>query len=129
GVGGLAGILAIMLSALAARYDVAWTPGTFGQFTGAVGGGASAWWTLQFGFREIFKLIPMIGTFAAGALNATAGFALTVGLGEAACVWLAYRRRGLTAPDAEVRRAFAEGLAAGLRHAKSRTNNRGGNRA
>jgi uncharacterized protein (DUF697 family) len=127
GVGGLAGILAIMLSALAARYDVAWTPAAFGQFTGAVGGGAFAWWALRFGFREIFKLIPMIGTFAAGALNAAAGFALTVGLGEAACVWLGYRRRGLTAPDAEVRRAFADGLAAGLRHAKSRTKNRGEN--
>jgi hypothetical protein len=63
----------------------------------------------------------MIGTLAAGAFNAAAGFAMTVGLGEAACVWLAYRRRGLTAPDAEVRRAFADGLDAGLRHAKSRT--------
>jgi uncharacterized protein (DUF697 family) len=121
GVGGLAGVLALMLSALAVRYDVAWTPAAFGQFTGAVGGGAIAWWVLCFGFREIFKLIPMIGTLAAGAFNAAAGFAMTVGLGEAACVWLAYRRRGLTAPDSEVRRAFADGLAAGLRHAKSRT--------
>jgi hypothetical protein len=34
-------------------------------------------------------------------------------------VWLAYRRRGLTAPSDEVRRAFKEGLAAGLRQAKS----------
>jgi uncharacterized protein (DUF697 family) len=125
GVGGLAGILAIMLGALAARYDVAWSPGAFGQFTAAVGGGAFAWWALRFGFREIFKLIPIIGTFGAGALNAAAGFALTVGLGEAACVWLGYRRRGLTAPDAEVRRAFADGLAAGLRQAKNRTKERG----
>jgi len=121
GVGGLAGILALMLSALAVRYDFAWTRAAFGQFTGAVGGGALAWWTLRFGFREVFKLIPMIGTFAAGAFNAAAGFAMTVGLGEAACVWLGYRRRGLTAPNSEVRRAFADGLAAGLRHPKNRT--------
>jgi hypothetical protein len=46
-------------------------------------------------------------------------FGVTVGIGEAACVWLAYRRRGLTAPDKEVRRAFADGFAAGLRHAKT----------
>ena len=125
GVGGLAGILALMLSALAGRYDLAWTPVAFGQFTGAVGGGAFAWWAVRFGFREVFKLIPMIGTLTAGAFNAAAGFAVTVGLGEAACVWLSYRRRGLTAPHAEVRRAFKDGLAAGLRQAKNRITERG----
>jgi uncharacterized protein (DUF697 family) len=129
GVGGLAGILAITLRGLAIRYGVAWTPGTFAQFSGAVGGGALAWWTLRYGFREMLKLIPMVGTVAAGALNAAAAFAVTVGIGEAACVWLAYRRRGLTAPDNEVRRAFADGLAAGLRYAKSRAAQRAGDRA
>ena len=129
GVGGLAGILAITLRALAIRYSVAWTPGAFAQFSGAVGGGALAWWTLRYGFREILKLIPIVGTVAAGALNAAAAFGVTVGVGEAACVWLAYRRRGLTAPDDEVRRAFADGLAAGLRYAKSRATRRPGDRA
>jgi uncharacterized protein (DUF697 family) len=125
GVGGLAGTLALMLNSLAVRYDLAWTPAAFGQFTAAVGGGTFAWWAVRFGFRELFKLIPMIGTFAAGAFNAASAFAMAVGLGEAACVWLGYRRRGLTAPDAEVRRAFADGLAAGLRQAKSRTKRAG----
>jgi len=117
---GLAGVLAIMLRALAVRYAVAWTPATLAQFSGAIGGGALAWWTLRYGFREVLKLIPMVGSVAAGALNAAAAFGVTVGMGEAACVWLAYRRRGLTAPNDEVRRAFANGLEAGLRHAKSR---------
>jgi uncharacterized protein (DUF697 family) len=126
GVGGLAGVLAITLSALASRYGVAWTRGTFAQFSGAVGGGALAWWTLRYGLREILKLIPVVGTVVAGALNAAAAFAVTVGIGEAACVWLAYRRRGLTAPNDEVRRAFADGLAAGFRQAKSRTSQRPG---
>src|SRR5262249_56376725 len=40
GVGGLAGVIATMLQALAKRYRVDWTPRTFGQFSGAVGGGA-----------------------------------------------------------------------------------------
>ena len=128
GMGGLAGMLAIMLRALAIRYGFAWTPGTFAQFSGAVGGGALIWWLLRYGFRELLKLIPMIGTVAAGALNAAAAFAVTVGIGEAACVWLAYRRRGLTAPNDEVRRAFADGLAAGLRQAKSRAPQRLGGR-
>jgi uncharacterized protein (DUF697 family) len=129
GVGGLAGVLAITLRALAMRYGVAWTPGTFAQFSGAVGGGALAWWTLRYGFRELLKLIPMVGALAAGALNAAAAFAVTIGIGEAACVWLGYRRRGLTAPNAEVRRAFAEGLAAGLRQAKNRASRRSGKTA
>lgn len=129
GVGGLAGLLAIMLRALAIRYRVAWTPSTFAQFSGTVGGGALVWWLLRYGFREILKLTPMVGAVAAGALNAAAAFAVTVGIGEAACVWLAYRRRGLTAPSDEVRRAFADGLAAGLRQAKSHAKQRPGERA
>ena len=61
---------------------------------------------------------PCSARVAAGALNAAAGFAVTIAIGEAACVWLAYQRRGLTAPSDEVRRAFADGLAAALRQAK-----------
>jgi uncharacterized protein (DUF697 family) len=120
GIGGLAGVIAMMLQALASRYDVAWTPLTFGQFTSAVGGGALAWWMLRYGARELLKLIPVAGSVAAGALNAVAGLAVTVAIGEAACVWLDYQRRGLNAPSDEVRRAFADGLAAGLRRAKNR---------
>ena len=129
GVGGLAGILAITLRSLAIRYGVAWTPGNFAQFSGAIGGGALAWWTLRYGFREILKFIPIVGTVVAGALNAAAAFAVTFGIGEAACVWLAYRRRGQTAPDDEVRRAFVDGLAAGLRQAKRQATQRPGDRA
>ncbi|HEY2185339.1 MAG TPA: hypothetical protein VGH39_10125, partial [Xanthobacteraceae bacterium] len=62
--------------------------------------------------------VPVVGTATAGALNAAAAFAITVGAGEAACVWLGYWRRGMKAPNHEARRAFAEGLAAGLRQAK-----------
>jgi uncharacterized protein (DUF697 family) len=119
GVGGLAGVIAMMLQALARRYQVEWTPRTFGQFSGAVGAGALVGFALRYGLREMLKLVPVMGTVAIGALNAAAGFAVTVGIGEAACVWLAYERRGLSAPSEEVRRAFAEGLATGFRQAKS----------
>ena len=121
GISGLAGVAAIMLRTLAGRYQVAWTPQTFAEFSGAVGGGALSWWALRYGLREVLKFVPFVGTVAAGALNAAAAFAVTVAIGEAACVWLAYRHRGLTAPTAEVRSAFANGLATGLRQAKSRT--------
>jgi uncharacterized protein (DUF697 family) len=119
GVGGLAGVLVLTLRSLATRYEVAWTHRAFAEFSGAVGGGALVWWALRYGFRELLKLLPMFGSVAAGALNAAAAFGVIVGIGEAACVWLAYRRRGLSAPDIEVRRAFADGLAAGLRYGRS----------
>jgi uncharacterized protein (DUF697 family) len=110
-----------MLQALARRYDVEWTPRTFGQFSGAVGGGALAGVLLRYGLRETLKLVPVVGTVSAGALNAAAAFTVTVAIGEAACVWLAYERRGLSAPSEEVRRAFAGGLAVGLRQTKTPT--------
>ena len=119
GVGGLAGVIATMLQALARRYQVVWTPRIFSQFSGAIGGGALAGFLLRYGLRELLKLVPAMGTVAAGALNAAAGFSVTVAIGEAACVWLGYQRRGLSAPSEEVRRAFAEGLATGLRQAKT----------
>jgi uncharacterized protein (DUF697 family) len=119
GITGLAGVIATMLQALARRYGVEWTPRTFGQFSGAVGGGALAGVLLRYGLRETLKLVPVVGTVAAGALNAAAAFAVTVAIGEAACVWLAYERRGLSAPSEEVRRAFASGLATGLRQAQT----------
>jgi uncharacterized protein (DUF697 family) len=124
GVGGLASVLALMLRTLAERYRVTWTRNMFAQFSGAIGGGAMVWWALRYGARELVKLIPVVGTAAAGALNAAAAFAVTTGLGEAACVWLSYRRRGETAPTEEVRRAFATGLAEGLRQAKSQARSR-----
>jgi hypothetical protein len=70
GVGGLASMIAMMLRVLAIRYEVAWTPRTFGQFSGAVGGGALPWWALRYGLREMLKLIPVLGTVAAGAARA-----------------------------------------------------------
>jgi uncharacterized protein (DUF697 family) len=129
GMGGLAGSLALMLNALAGRYGVAWTRATFAQFSGTIGGGALAWWGIRYGFRELLKLIPVVGTATAGALNAATAFAITVAVGEAACVWLGYKRRGLTAPDHEVRRAFAGGLAAGLRQTKTPKNKLAGEHA
>lgn len=114
GLGGLAAALSLMLKGLAAHYDVAWTRTNFARFTAAVGSGTLAMWGLGYGVRELVKLIPGVGSIAGGALNAAAAFALAAGVGEAACVWLAYRRRGAEAPAAEVRQAFRDALAGAL---------------
>jgi hypothetical protein len=115
---GLVGLPAItpMLRTLATRYDVAWTPSAFGHFTGAVGGvrclvGAAVW--------SAEARHSRCGCRCRGA-ECGAGRVVTVAIGEAACVWLAYQRRGLDAPIAEVRRAFAGGPKAGLQQAKTR---------
>jgi uncharacterized protein (DUF697 family) len=128
GAGGLVGILALTLRSLATDYGVSWTPTALANFSGAIGAGALAWWTLTYGSRELLKLIPMFGSVTAGAINAATAFGVTVGLGEAACVWLAYRRRGLAAPNDEVRRAFADGLSAGLRYARIQSSRGAGDR-
>lgn len=120
GAGGLAGVLALMLRMLAGRYGVIWTPAMFAQFTGAIGGGTLVWWVVRYGLGESLKLVPFLGSAMAGALNAVAAVAVTVGIGEAACVWLGYQRRGQSAPTEEVRRAFATGLAEGLRREKAK---------
>jgi uncharacterized protein (DUF697 family) len=129
GVGGLGGVIALMLRTLAGRYGIAWTRSTFAQFTAAAGGGALLWWALRYGVREMLKVVPLVGTLAAGMLNAAAAFAVTVGVGEAVCVWLAYRRQGETAPDEEVRRAFARGLADGFLQAQRRSARKSGDHA
>jgi uncharacterized protein (DUF697 family) len=120
GVGGLASVLALMLRMVGRRYGVVWTPSMFAQFTGVIGGGTLVWWGLRYGLGEFVKLIPILGTAVAGALNAAAAVAVTIGIGEAACVWLGYRRRGQSAPTEEVRRAFAAGLAQGLRRVRAK---------
>lgn len=101
---------ALMLRALAQRYGVEWTPVAFTQFFGAIGFGTLFWWGLRFGVVELLKLIPVLGTVTAGVINGSLAFGMTVGLGQAACVWLDYMRRGETPPDEAIRRAFAEGL-------------------
>lgn len=118
GVSGLAGSLALMLKALGDRYGVSWTTERLSKFRAAVGVGAFAV-ALRYGIQELIKVIPGIGTWIGGALNASASFALTVGIGEAACVWLSYEARGKSAPPDEVRRAFTDGLAAGLKSRNS----------
>ena len=102
---------ALLLRALSRRYDAAWTTASLGQFFGAIGMGALAWWGVRYGLQELLKLLPFAGWAAGAALNGAAAFSLTAGVGEAACVWLGHIRRGETAPDEEVQRAFKEGFA------------------
>lgn len=120
GIGGLIGGNALMLRALANRYGVAWTRTDFAAFVAALGSGALILFALRYAVRELLKLIPGVGTLVGGTMNAIAAFALTYGIGAAACVWLWYRKRGQTAPDDEVYAAFGDALSDGVRRARER---------
>jgi hypothetical protein len=76
-VGGLAGIVSIMLRALAIRYGVAWRLQRCRRWRCTRLVDPQVW------LAGDLKLIPMVGGIAAGALNATATFGVTVGIGEA----------------------------------------------
>ena len=109
-IASLAAADGLMLRALATRYGVEWSSSDFAQFFGTIGFGTLAWWGLRFGLVELLKLVPVAGWGAGAAINSTLAFGLTVGLGQAACVWLDHMRRGERASQEDVRRAFAEGL-------------------
>lgn len=110
----------LMLRVLGRHYRVEWTYATFSQFFGAIGFGALFWWGLRFGLVELLKLIPVLGTGMSGAINGALAFGLTVGLGQAARVWLDHSRLGEIAPQEEIRAAFAEGLRQRTPKARSR---------
>lgn len=124
GFGGLFAGNALMLRALAGRYGVAWTPTNFAAFGAALGTGTLVWFAFRYAVRELLKLIPGIGTLIGGTMNAIAAFALTYGIGAAACVWLWYQKRGQTAPDEEVCAAFSQALSEGVRRARERFSKR-----
>lgn len=118
GIGGLASILALMLRALAGRYDVEWDRARLMQFAGAIGFGTGAAFAVQYGVREAIKLIPGPGTVLGGALNAAASSALVYGIGRAAVVYLSDLQAGRSFDAKAVRDAFAEAFHAARQRKK-----------
>jgi len=106
GAAGLAGMQGAMLSRLARRYGVEWTPALFAAFAGCLGVGALGWFATRYLVAEVVKLVPGFGTAAGMALNAATAAAFTAGTGEAACVFLRATRKGQSAPPQEVRAAY-----------------------
>lgn len=120
GIGGLAGTIALMLRALAGRYEVEWTRERMLEFAGAIGAGAAAGFAVQYGARELLKLVPGAGTIAGGALNAAAGGALVYGIGYAACRYLSAIRSRRTVDREAVRAAYEAAFAEAGRSLKNR---------
>jgi uncharacterized protein (DUF697 family) len=118
GAAGLVSTAALMLRALAARYDVPLTAAHLAALGSAIGAGALSQWGARYGVRELLKLVPGVGTALAGALNAAAAFALANALGQAACVYFGRVRAGRTPPLEEVKQAFQHALAEAFRRRK-----------
>jgi uncharacterized protein (DUF697 family) len=110
---GIAAVAAVMLRTLARRYDIEWTPRSFGEFTASLGTSVLVSQLVKYGGNELAKLVPFVGL----ALSVAAAFAFTYALGTAACVYLSHRRRGSAGPDAAVRAAFADALRSGFEQA------------
>ena len=122
GVGGLVYVLGRMLRSLGARYDVEWTTGRVTEFGALIGAGTLIGAGAQFGVRELVKLVPVLGWAVGGLLNAVAAYAVTYGIGAAACVYLKAKKAGAE-PDAEaVRAAYREAFAGAVDFRRSTGN-------
>jgi uncharacterized protein (DUF697 family) len=115
GIGGLITTVGLMLRALAGSYGVQATLAQFWEFAGALGGGALLGIGARYGVRELVKLIPGVGNVAGATLNAAAAFALTFGIGQAACVYLGMVKAGQVIDKAKIRKAFEAGMAEAFR--------------
>ena len=73
---------ALMFQALARRYGVTWDKEMFGKFCVAIGAGVLAARALRFAAVELIKLVPIVGSAAAAAINGATAFGTTVGLGS-----------------------------------------------
>jgi len=115
GVSGLVAANGLMFRALAARYDVALTRQRTKEFVSSLGSVALLGVSARYGVRELFKLVPGIGTWGGATLNSVAAFGLTFGVGQAACAYLGAVKRGQAIDPAAIRRAFQDGMDAAAR--------------
>lgn len=106
GLGGLFGVIGTMLWLLAETYRVEMTLQRWSEFFLALGAGVLGGFAAQYGVRELLKLVPGLGTVAAGAMNAAAASALTLGIGSAAREYLRAIAAGKAIDPAAVRDAF-----------------------
>jgi uncharacterized protein (DUF697 family) len=119
GIGGLIPTLGLMLHALASRYGVQPTRTQFGEFLSSLGGGVLFGIGARYGVREVVKLIPIVGTLVGATVNAASAFALTFGIGQAACMYFGMVKTGRGIDKARIRRAFVEGMAEAFRRRHS----------
>jgi len=119
GVGGLIAANGLMFRALAERYGVTLTGQRTREFAGSLGSVALLGVSARYGVRELFKLVPGIGTLGGATLNSVAAFGLTYGVGQAAIAYLRAVKRGQSIDPQEIRRAFKAGLDAAARRDKS----------
>ncbi len=104
-VAGLIGVPVLqgaMLHALARRFDVEFGRAAIIAFLGSLGTATLARYALGFGLRQLVKLIPIYGQTAGAVAAGAASFVFTYALGQAACVYLAARRRGITPRESDI---------------------------
>ncbi len=87
-------IQAKMLHSLANQYDVAWNKRTFSELIGTLGTSFGIQYGVKFGSSQLVKLIPGYGQTVGAVTAAAISFAMTYGLGRAACYYFYHKRQG-----------------------------------
>ncbi len=107
---GVTGLQIAMLSALAGRYGVPWDTKQVVAMGSALGLGLIGGQAARIALRELVQLVPGVGTIAGAAAGATAGFAVTWGLGRTAAWWFYQQKQGQSVEDTDLRNRFAEAM-------------------
>ncbi|MCS6931247.1 MAG: GTPase domain-containing protein [Acetobacteraceae bacterium] len=106
GMAGVPGIIAGMRWQLAETYKVEMDVARWSAFFGTLGSGVLLTFAARYGLGELLKLVPGIGTVAAGAMNAAAAFGLVFGIGAAARAYLRDLAAGRAVDPEAIREAF-----------------------
>lgn len=97
-----------MLYDLASKLDLEWNKKEFLEFTGSLGTTIAIQFGASFLIRQATKFIPVYGQTAGAAISASVGFAATFALGKAACLYMCYKKKGVSVNSDELQRVFKE---------------------
>jgi uncharacterized protein (DUF697 family)/predicted GTPase len=109
-------VQAAMLRQLAKLHGVRWDRRAYAEFIGALGTGTLVRTASTFGIRQLVKLVPGYGQTVGAAAAATASFATTYAIGQAAVYFLTRRHKSVRAE--EVAAVYRETLQNAFRRAK-----------
>ncbi len=114
-------IQAKLLHSLAALYGQGWTRREISEFLGLLGLGVGVGYGARLVGRALVKLVPFLGQTFGALWGATASGATTYALGKAAGYYFGTRRVGGPIDAADLRRVYAQALAAGVNLIKTDT--------
>jgi uncharacterized protein (DUF697 family) len=102
-----------MLHSLAQKYGIEWSAGDFGEFISTLGTSFAVKYAINFGGRQLGKLIPGYGQIVGSAFAATISFTSTYALGRVACMYLYHKQKKEPLNQEDLRSAFVQAMTEG----------------